>query len=363
MITTLDRMFLISYFRSYAIVWTSLIGLYVVLDLFTHLDDFANRSGIRAMAEHIIGYYGYRIPQLFDLMAEPITLMAAAFSVSWMQRNNELLPQLSAGIPTRRAIRPILMGAAITLSLGPINQEFLIPIVADKLMTQRDDPEGAKAQVLMGAFDSPTGTHLEGYAGFRKDRKVDRLNVTFPENSPSGMVHIAAAEGVYIPKGDGPLTGGWMLTGIENPEKFEGRPLPTNVTAIGPGRFFLKVTDADFDAVCRGGTWYIYAPDHQASRDADRPRTAPTRQNGSALPHAADASACRSYRSAAGLVGDSDEPKPARHHQRRDVPGLFSRAEPVRDCVQVSGRPGCVAAAFGRVATGVAVRPAYARGV
>ncbi|MBN9118454.1 MAG: LptF/LptG family permease [Planctomycetes bacterium] len=255
MITTLDRMFLVNYFRSYAIVWTSLIGLYIVLDLFTHLDDFVNKAG---GARHIIMYYGYRVPQLFDLMAEPITLMAAAFTVSWMQRNNELLPQLSAGIPTRRAIRPILMGVAVTLSLGPLNQEFLIPEVADQLMTARDDPDGAKAQLLMGAYDSPTGTHLEGLAGYRKDRKVDRLNVTFPENSPSGMVHMTAAEGVYVPPGDGPLTGGWMLTRT-SPDSFDG-PLPTNLTALGTGRFFLKVTDADYEAVCRGGAWYVYAP-------------------------------------------------------------------------------------------------------
>jgi lipopolysaccharide export system permease protein len=258
-ITILDRMFLLSYFRSYAIVWTSLIGLYIVLDLFTHLDDFVNKpGGFVASANLIVKYYGYRIPQLFDLMAEPITLMAAAFSVSWMQRNNELLPQLSAGIPTRRAIRPILLGSALTLSLGPLNQEFLIPEVADELMTTRDDPEGAKAQLLMGAYDSPTGIHLEGFAGFRRDRKVDRLNITFPENSPSGMIHMTAAEGVYVPPGDGPLTGGWMLTRT-NPDSFDG-PLPTNITALGTGRFFLKVQDADFDAVCRGGTWYIYAP-------------------------------------------------------------------------------------------------------
>jgi lipopolysaccharide export system permease protein len=255
MITTLDRMFLLSYFRSYAIVWTSLIGLYVVLDLFTHLDDFVNKAG---GARHIITYYAYRIPQLFDLMAEPITLMAAAFSVSWMQRNNELLPQLSAGIPTRRAIRPILLGAAVTLSLGPLNQEFLIPEVADQLMISRDDPEGAKAQLLMGAYDSPTGIHLEGFQGFRKDRKVDKLNVTFPETSPSGMLHMTAAEGIYVPPGDGPLTGGWMLTRTD-PDSFNG-PLPTNLTALGTGRYFLKVTDADYETVCRGGTWYIYAP-------------------------------------------------------------------------------------------------------
>lgn len=255
MITTLDRMFLVSYFRSYAIVWTSLIGLYVVLDLFTHLDDFVNKAG---GARNIINWYVPRVPQFFDLMAEPITLMAAAFSVSWMQRNNELLPQLSAGIPTRRAIRPILLGAACTLSLGPLNSEFVIPEVADRLMTARDDPDGARAQLLLGAYDSPTGTHLEGLAGYRKDRKVDKINITFAETSPSGMLHMTAAEGVYVPPGDGPLTGGWMLTRA-NPDTFEG-PLPTNVTALGTGRFFLKVTDADYDAVCRGGTWYIYAP-------------------------------------------------------------------------------------------------------
>jgi lipopolysaccharide export system permease protein len=259
MITTLDRMFLLSYFRSYVIVWTSLIGLYVVIDLFTHLDDFVNKpGGLAASARVLLHYYGYRIPQLFDLMAEPITLMAAAFTVSWMQRNNELLPQLSAGIPTRRAIRPVLLGAAITLSLSPLNQEFLIPAVADQLMIARDDPEGAKAQLLMGAYDTQTGIHLEGFQGFRKDRKVDKLNITFPENSPSGMIHMTAAEGIYVPPGDGPLTGGWMLTRT-TPDSFDDK-LPTNLVALGTGRFFLKVQDADYDAVCRGGTWYIYAP-------------------------------------------------------------------------------------------------------
>jgi lipopolysaccharide export system permease protein len=255
MMTTLDRMFLVSYIRSYLIVWTSLIGLYVVIDLFTHLDDFVNKPNSTRV---ILNYYVPRVPQLFDLMAEPITLMAAAFTVSWMQRNNELLPLLSAGIPTRRAIRPVLLGAACTLSLGPLNQEYVIPEVADKLMTARDDPEGAKAQLLLGAYDSPTGTHFEGMAGFRKDRKVDKMNITFGENSPSGMMHMTASEAVYVPPGDGPLTGGWLLTRT-SPDTFDG-PLPTNVTALGTGRFFLKVTDADFDAVCRGGAWYIYAP-------------------------------------------------------------------------------------------------------
>src|SRR5262245_24107252 len=107
-------MVLVSFFRSYTIVWVSLISLYVVIDLFSHLDAFVNRpGGLIASATFTIHYYGYRVPQVFDLMAEPIALLAATFTVSWMQRNNELLPQLSAGIPTRRALRPVLLGGAI----------------------------------------------------------------------------------------------------------------------------------------------------------------------------------------------------------------------------------------------------------
>ncbi|MBA4064666.1 MAG: hypothetical protein C0501_13320 [Isosphaera sp.] len=258
MITTLDRMVLLSFARSYAIVWTSLISLYIVIDLFTHLDAFVNRpGGLPAAADAIVQYYGARVPQVFDLMAEPIALLAATFTVSWMQRNNELLPQLSAGVPTRRVIRPVLLGAAVAIALAPLNTELVIPEVADELVRSRDDPDGAKAQLLIGAFDT-SGVHLEGSAGFRKDRRVERLYVTFPEASPSGMAHLAAADAVYVPPGDGPMSGGWLLTGTV-PESFPD-PAPTNLTSLGPGRAFLKTDNADFDTVCRGGTWFVYAP-------------------------------------------------------------------------------------------------------
>lgn len=258
MITTLDRMTLISFFRSYAIVWSSLISLYVVMDLFTHLDAFVNRAGgFPAIARFIISFYGYRIPQVFDLMAEPISLLAAAFTVSWMVKNNEMLPQLSAGVPTRRIVRPVLLGGLVTIAFASLNQEFLIPEVADELMSSRDDPEGSKAQILMGAFDT-SGVHLEGQVGYRKDRRIERFCATFPETSPTGMLHLTAEEAVYVPpSAGGPQSGGWLLTNT-TPETFNGPP-PTNVTTLGPGRCFLKVDTADYNTVNRGGTWYLYA--------------------------------------------------------------------------------------------------------
>ena len=264
MITTLDRMLLLSFFRSYAIVCTTLLSLYVVLDLFTNIDAFGRAGGgIVAVTNHIIAYYSSQIVLIFDRMAESITLLAAMFTVSWMQRSNELLPQLSAGIPTRRVIRPVLLGAAITLSFGPLNQEFVIPGIADRLVAPRDDLEGAKAISLMGAYD-PSGVHIEGLAGFRNQRRVLRFYATFPEvlpngqPSPSGMVHIMAEEALYFSPGEGKYAGGWELTNT-TPATFEG-PTPPNLTMIDPGHFFLKTVDTDFDAVSRGAGWYMFAP-------------------------------------------------------------------------------------------------------
>ncbi|HJZ60339.1 MAG TPA: LptF/LptG family permease, partial [Gemmataceae bacterium] len=236
MITTLDRMILGTFFRSYLIVWTCLLSLYVVIDLFTNIDSFGKvGGGFPGIAAHVLRYYCYQLALIFDRLSESITLSAAVFTVSWMQRNNELLPQLSAGIPTRRVIRPVLLGCALTLSLGPLNQEFVIPQIAEQLMMPKDDPEGAKAQVVMGAFDRE-GLHVEGIAGFRKDRKVKYFYVTFPDAPPSGMFHMTAEEAVYIPPGKGRFTGGWLLskTTPATPEEVGITPerLPPNLTML-----------------------------------------------------------------------------------------------------------------------------------
>jgi lipopolysaccharide export system permease protein len=254
--TTLDRMFFTGYLRSYLIVLVSLLSLYIIVDLFTNLDDFSKGATVADNARHIGWYYATRSSQIFDRLCEAITLLGAMFTVAWMQRNNELLPQLSAGISTRRVIRPVLLGAVFTLALGPLNQEFVIPQIAEELTAERDDFEGLKKTPVKGAYE-PNGVHLEGQAAVRADRMIRYLWVTFPQGK-TGMVHLTAEEAVYVPPGDGPHTGGWQLVKTK-PDDLSDDQLPPNLERLGVGRYFLRTKEVDFDTVTRGANWFLFA--------------------------------------------------------------------------------------------------------
>ena len=252
--TILDRQLFLNYLRSYAIVLSCLLGLYVTVDLFMNLDSFSQGT-FRQNIDHMLRYYAAQVFKIFDLLTEVITLAAAVFTVAWLQRNNELLPQLSAGVPTRRVVRPIFIGTLLTLALGPANKELFIPAVADELTAPRDDPKRERAVEVRGGFDS-TGVHLEGLNGYRAEKKVVNLSITFPTNSPTGLAHLSAKEAVYVPATGAPQTGGWMLYSTV-PSEID--PPPPNLEPISIGRYFLATKEMDFEAVTRRADWYTLA--------------------------------------------------------------------------------------------------------
>lgn len=100
MITLIDRQLMGNFFRAYGICLTSMLALYIVVDLFTNLDDFTGKGrGIKQVIFDIGTFYSYRVLQIFDHLCEAILLLAAMFTVTWMQRCNEQVPLLAAGSP------------------------------------------------------------------------------------------------------------------------------------------------------------------------------------------------------------------------------------------------------------------------
>jgi len=265
----LDRTILLSFLKAFVICLVSLLSLYVVIDLFTNLDDFAQQTnGLTPVLRNIAKYYGYKVVQIFDRLCEPIILLAAMFTVAWMQRNNELLPLLSAGVSTRRVIFPVLLGSALLVGLGITNQEFVIPRIADLLLADRDDPLGEKVMVVAGAYDA-NGIHVEGIEAKRNGLLVKPFFCTVPETLSAGLLHLTAQEARYIPPdASGPYCGGWLLTDTK-PEVAEH--LPPELELIDPGKYFLHTRDVDFDVLTRNRQWYMFAGTSRLKSLLDRP--------------------------------------------------------------------------------------------
>jgi lipopolysaccharide export system permease protein len=256
----IDRLMIGSYVRAYVICMVSLLSLYVIIDLFTNLDDFAQDGHELSVVLRAAGtYYGYRVVQIFDRLSEAIVLLGATFTVAWMQRHNELLPLLSAGVPTRRVVRPVLLCTVAMLGLGVANQELVMPRIAGELLKDRADPENKRLAYVEAAYDT-NGVHIEGVFAQRNEQLVKGFFCTIPDNLASGLVHLTAKEARYLPPADGErLSGGWLLTGTQSTSQEEQASIPGVLERLDSGRYFLKTREVDFEAVTRNRNWSMFA--------------------------------------------------------------------------------------------------------
>jgi lipopolysaccharide export system permease protein len=273
MFTLLDRSLVRSYVKSYVICFVSLIGLYVVIDLFTHIDDFMQKqTDFWEVTLNILQFYGYRIIQIFDRLCEMIVLLAAMFTIAWVQRNNELLPLLSAGVSTRRVLRPVLFTAAGFLTLSVLNQELVIPRIATALLRTHDDPEGEKDQGVRGAFDT-NKVYLSGQTASRRGFLVRHFHCIIPaELGPGTLVYIDAKEANYIPPDpDHPETsGGWLLHEATI-KPFDAAVQTDVLTVLNSDTYFLRTTEVDFDVVTRDNKWFYLASTLRLFQELNKP--------------------------------------------------------------------------------------------
>jgi lipopolysaccharide export system permease protein len=255
--TILDRMLFLSFLRAYGIVLVSTLSLYIIVDLFTNLDDFiVPGRAWTDILQHVFTYYGYRTIQYYDRLCEALALLAAMFTIAWMQRNNELLPMLSAGVSTHRVLRPIMIGSLLVLTIGMLNQEFVMPRIGSVLVSDRDDPEGSRELQVQGCFD-PNGIHIEGKKAYRKGNLVKDFTCTMPATAKSRVAHLNALNAAYIPPEPNSVTGkdlngGWLLTGVTPAELPPENMDPELVRMIDPGKYFVWVREATFEAATQG---------------------------------------------------------------------------------------------------------------
>src|SRR3954470_16693935 len=136
----IDRYMLKEFVRAFVIWFLSLNGLYIVIDLFSNLDEFMRYSGQRSDLWRLVGqFYLYRSVFFFDQMSSVLALVAAMFTITWIQRHNELTALMGAGVKRSRVILPVLLAAAGVNVLAAVSRETIIPACQQQISTEPRD--------------------------------------------------------------------------------------------------------------------------------------------------------------------------------------------------------------------------------
>ncbi|MCB9851165.1 MAG: LptF/LptG family permease [Phycisphaerales bacterium] len=140
--TTLDRYILRGLIVNYLIAICVMISLYVVLDLFFNMDEFAEQKG--EMLVSMMSFYGNRIFLYFAQLSGVITMFACLTTLARMRRQNELTAVLASGVSLYRLAAPVIAFALLTSVLWYVDSEVVIPRVAHKLARRHDDALGQR---------------------------------------------------------------------------------------------------------------------------------------------------------------------------------------------------------------------------
>jgi lipopolysaccharide export system permease protein len=271
----IDRYLLRKFVQTFLICFLSLFGLFVLIEVSANLEKFV-RSGKDAggVLPYIAHWYAYKTISFFENFSGLLALVSAMFTVSWIQRNNEMTALMAAGIPRIRVLGPLIIAVAVVSLLSAANRETLIPRYRTELARTPQDPAGDKAQSLDSCYDGRTNILLGGKHTFAGQQRIENPVFSLAQAPPALRKYgtQVTADNAYYrpPKGDRP--GGYLFEGVHEPKNLDSRPsLPLNdrpdqpvllkdqpvlITPhdapwLKPGECFL-VSDVNFDQLTAG---------------------------------------------------------------------------------------------------------------
>lgn len=263
----IDRYLLREYFWTAFIAAVAVVGLFIIFDGFTNLEEF-----LRAADKHggliplLARYYGCQSVMVLDRSASLIMLIAAMFTVTWIQRHNEMTALLAAGVPRWRILLPVILASATLVGMAIANRELVIPSLRDQLSRRPQDLVGDRAHPVVPRFDRQTGILFRGRACYRDRKLITDPNLLLPPELASKFGRqIHAAEAVYQPP-SAARPGGYLLRGVTRPVNLAECPsvwLGDQPVLLTPSEApdWLKsdecflATSLDFEQLCGGAAF------------------------------------------------------------------------------------------------------------
>lgn len=125
-VTLIDRYILKRFFLYY------LAALLVVVAFFIAIDSTSNLLMYEISLSSLVRYYAYALPSLIYEMTPIAALVSTVFTVTGMNRTNELLALFSCGMSLARISAPILVGVTTLSCMGFYAGDHILPEAAKK---------------------------------------------------------------------------------------------------------------------------------------------------------------------------------------------------------------------------------------
>jgi lipopolysaccharide export system permease protein len=280
----IDRYLLRQYVQVLAISFLSMVGLYVVVDAFGHLDhfvDYADKHG--NLLGTLASYYAYRSVAFFDKLSGVLALVALMFTVTWIQRYHEATALMAAGISRMRVLRPVILAAICVSLFAAANRELLIPNIRHQLSLDSKNLGGEQQAAMQARQDSRTGILLGGMTIVPAEKKIVSPSFMLPRYwSEFGRAQIMAGEARFLPaEGDRPA--GYLFIGVTSPKSLlahralehDGVPVvltPASTSWLGSDQLFV-VSDVSFEFLAAGSSWRDFASTRELVRQVRSPST------------------------------------------------------------------------------------------
>jgi lipopolysaccharide export system permease protein len=282
--TIIDRYLLRQFVQVLVICFLSMVGLYIVIDAFGHLDHFVDYSEKHGNLLGVLAvYYGYRALWFVDRLSGILALVALMFTVTWIQRHHEMTALLAAGVTRTRVLRPVIIAAVGVSLIAAANREFVMPSIRQQLALDYKNLGGQQEAIMQPRFDNQTRILLSGERVVPAEKRIRDANFILPRNLDHGDgKHLTAPEARYVPA-DARHPAGYLLSGVTAPRSLLKKPslelngipiviTPHDANWLEPHQIFV-VSDVSFEFLSAGATWRDFASTGELIRELRSPST------------------------------------------------------------------------------------------
>ncbi len=266
----IDRYLLRQFVWTFLVCYFSLTGLYIVFDAFTNLEEFlrcAEKQQGNPLA--LMGsFYSYKSIDCFDRTAGLLTLITAMFTVTWIQRHNEMTALMSAGIPRIRVVTPVIGAAVAVALLAAANRELVMPQLRAELAKRPGDLLGDSGRKLAPRYDNHD-VLIQGKAAYADGQRIEGPNFRLPP-SLSDYGNLLVAENAFFRPAEAGRPGGYLMDKVQRPKRLHAQPslslngAPVIITPRDAPTWLREdqcfvASDVSFEQLTAGWAWRQYA--------------------------------------------------------------------------------------------------------